>query len=265
MKNSELLKKYHDAYEKYESIIELNKTNPSFETNQLILHSEQQLEDLCKMLTEQLKIRYKVYIIESPSKDDRILGVSERDHTVQSLKLNGKEYSFFDVDGINSLEESLLEISQDIFSMTKSCEDREVFYPILHISAHGNKEMIGFTDGSRLTWEEFGKKLYNLNIQSGRDIDSLVSELIICMSVCHGESLKDMIKEEGNGTPFYVLIGPEQEIHWSDALIGFSIFYHNLINKEKTIFAAIEAMKAGSTFDYFSVFTDPRLKLIKSY
>ena len=57
------------------------------------------------------------------------------------------------------------------------------------------------------------------------------------------------------------MIGPTQTVEWSEAIIAFQTFYHNLIIKQKTVMESLEIMKTSSGFGHFEAITDKRLYL----
>lgn len=207
-----------------------------------------------------IKTKYKVYFIESPSKKDIEDERNEGKSLTSYFDLTLIPHKYFLVADKNQLYETFNEIAEDVLEINKSKNINEVFIPIIHFSAHGNESFFGMTN-DHMTWEELGEELYKLNVKSGIDLTRFISDYIICMSVCNGASLRKVIVE-GNGTPFFAMIGSDESISWGDSITAFQVFYYKYICKCRKLSDSIEAMRSSSEFEGFYCFTDKRVRLI---
>ena len=168
-----------------------------------------------------------ITIIESQKKEEYEIGKNEGIPLQNSLKLMGiysKYYPVFTIEGFCSLIEK--EISIKPFVKLVSTPDEgeyfEFFWPVLHISAHGNPTDMKLMDDFRLSWEELGKKLVPINKKCN-------NFLIMCMSICSGFSAIKAAKIFDNeDLPFNLLCGPTQTVEWGMALLAFLNFYNRL-------------------------------------
>ncbi len=225
-----------------------------------LVEIEQKVAELISEVEKAVKNTYKVYIIESPGAVDIIQKRSEGIGMTQYLGLANIETKYYLCKTIEDVKTAFSQIASDLKKIKENKKQEEVFNPIIHFSGHGNEDLIGFTDKSVMKWEELGETLYKLNKDAGRDIDRIISEFIITLSVCHGASLNKVIKE-GRGTPFYIMLGADNSIPWTDAILGFQVFFHHLIHKSKTIGYAIKKMKLATDNDNFVYYTDKLIQL----
>ncbi len=99
-----------------------------------------------------------------------------------------------------------------------------IFLPVLHISAHGNKKCIGFSDGDTIDWSELGDILTPINKKCMRS-------LTVVMSSCSGFNAWRSIF--GKKSPYFLVLGPCREVSWSDALHAYKIFYERFTFSNK--------------------------------
>ncbi len=179
-----------------------------------------------------------VYIIESPSPKDFFEDVHEGEIISKTLTLAGVKNECRRVVNRNFFKMALL----DFFSKSVGA------IPILHISAHGDKNGFQLTNeadqGQILEWSFLTDFFQAINdVQSG--------QLLLCMSSCEGFSACKMaMKKESVTHPFFGVIGNRRKPTYSDTLIGFSTFYH-LFKKGASVVDAVNAMKyASGNFDF---------------
>ena len=178
---------------------------------------------------------FKVHIIESPSPTDFLEGRQEGDALYRILKLGGI-----------AVTEPQTVITGDVFR--KVIGDLTAHFtkagmvpplPILHISAHGDENGIAFSAPNEiLKWEDLGNILQPLSAAIG-------GNLLVCMSSCYGHSGYKMARRITTH-PFHTLIGPTADIVWSDTLIAYSTFYHQLFSKSIDIPNAVTSMHTAS-------------------
>lgn len=259
---SDISELYLRADKRYKDCLEDFKKNPS---TKLAFDLEEhftfflQVKDL---MEKSLLSKRKIYIIESTSQKDIYTNTQEANTLVEYLSLSGIDHISYSVKNAKEFEDACKKISKDILQCKQDCSstDHCVFTPILHLSMHGSKEGVAFTDDS-ITWEMLDENIRIMLQQAKYELEKYLSPLILCLSVCKGTSFYE--KYASNGNPcFRIMISTKYSIAWKDAAIGFLVFYHQFVNKQQTIHVAIEKMKMASSHDFFEVFTDPRLQIM---
>lgn len=177
-----------------------------------------------------------VYVIESPSDSDIYDGRSESDILRLAINLNQIHCFGKCVISKNTFYDAIF---QDLNNKVSELSE---FYgnviPIIHISAHGNKDGIGLSNGEFVSWNELGELLTLIN-------KALDNSLIVCLSSCNGFSGTQMAKKLNSDLPFYALIGHKGQPQWSETAIAYAVFYH-LLAKGKSIDEAVNAMNVAS-------------------
>ena len=175
-----------------------------------------------------------VHIIESPSAQDLFDGRTEGDILRRSLNLAGVDAWYRLVTSRALFERALG--GQDLLAAHEKFEGA---MPVFHISAHGNEDGFGFTNGDFVAWHEFAKMISPLNT-------ALSGNLILGMSCCQGAAaIRMAMTEAGEELPFNLLASHYGKPSWGDAAVGFVALYHRLF-KESTLPDAISAMRAAS-------------------
>jgi len=147
----------------------------------------------------------------------------------ENLKIFGLKPNVYTVIDEKSLIKTLEIINID-FSKKRN-KSKTTIIPLIHLSCHGTKEQIILSNDDRIEYNDFGKlikKNCNSFFYNG------TPALHICMSSCYGIQ---MVTADNNklSSPYAVVIGCNKSIRWEDALLGFSIFYHNFIVKNWNI------------------------------
>lgn len=193
---------------------------------------------------------FYVHIVESPSPDDMLDGRNEGRLISEAFRIARIPSSYSLAVAKNKFVEALtpgILKGVDFFKL----------YPILHISAHGNKNGILLTDGTFLQWEELREILKPINT-------FLNNGLTICLSTCSGFSGYKMAKISEENMPFYGIVGPLQQLTWEDSAIAFMVFY-NRLSKEGLVKRAIDAMNAASGGNNFDATLAAQVKDAFSY
>lgn len=181
-----------------------------------------------------------VYVIESPSPGDLFEERSERGLLKEALRLSGVPAVMRMVIDRRSLERALKDDIREVFLRrnAKLQEKGKPFeVPIVHISAHGNESGIRLSDGSDVSWTDLGDLL--------RPFSKLIKgKLILSLSSCQGLAAKVLAREVAS-CPFRAIVGHDGKPNWSDAAVGFTVFYH-LLKKGVTAVAAEEAVRAAT-------------------
>lgn len=191
---------------------------------------------------------FKVYIIESPADIDLFENRTEGKALSNILRISEIPYEYLLVTSKRTFGQAFDLIKDDISELQ---EEYLFVWPIIHISCHGNDEGIGLTDGSYLNWNVLYHMLEDINICFEEEQNS---PILLAMSSCYGlHAIKaDWDNEK---SPFAFVLGHEETIPWDDALIAFSVFYHNFVNKKVTSDIALECMNNSINHpEYFKLF-----------
>jgi hypothetical protein len=181
-------------------------------------------------------LRFFVYMIESPSARDAFQDRSEQPLLSAALALSGIHCTTRTVLNLKTLETAFKkDFRRQFRRRNRPLKDAglPLEMPIIHLSCHGDAEGIELSDGREVSWETLGQLLEPINA-------ALKGNLILCLSACYGFAAKVLAQDEEN-RPFGVLVGHEGEPYWSDAAVGYSVFYH-LLEKGVTARKAVEAM-----------------------
>jgi hypothetical protein len=177
-----------------------------------------------------------VFIIEANSPGDRTESLNESDSLKTSICMYGHSVATFDVLTKVQLEEAVDYIA------TISKED--LLQPlVLHLSCHGD------TDGLRIgkddiDWHELGSLIESLFNPKFKD------KVIFCLSACgtSGQKFTQMVKDTDKellnvlDPPAFLFVFDQKTVGWKDALISWSLFYHQ-IGKKRITTASREDMK----------------------
>tara|TARA_R110001592_G_C12867817_1_gene723458 strand:+ start:71 stop:718 length:648 start_codon:yes stop_codon:yes gene_type:complete len=194
-----------------------------------------------------LKKTVKIYIIESQSDRDILHKRTEGKALSSGLELAGINHNYFQVINKKMLDECFEIIIADIIA----CRRNGMFAPYFHFSAHGNEQGIGLTNGDFLDWNNLREKIDYINskltmIRPNPENPSFeISFLNICFSVCkgfYGHKIQGKLKEN----KYTSLIGPIDAVDWSDSLIAFMTFYHNIIHKKNKARQSVEKMNLAA-------------------
>jgi hypothetical protein len=169
----------------------------------------------------------RIYIIESPSADDFFEGRREGEMLRLALKHAGIDATYRVVLNLDGFVKALV----DACDVHRDVGPTQI--PNVHLSMHGNKDGIAFSDGSHVTWDHLGGYLAVVNKALGGNV-------FVVMSTCFGfEGIKMAHREEA---PFYALVGPERDVKWSDTVAAFVGFYHHVVHREGTVLSGVETM-----------------------
>ena len=194
------------------------------------------------MALDRLAKQMSVYIVESPAPEDFVSKVLEGAplHAVLGQLQIDSDYT------VTVTKDTFARVVAD--RLQGHVKKGDVM-PFLHVSAHGNAQGIGLTDGSFLSWSEFRRVL-----TSGPP--SVTKYLTLCMSTCNGFNACKLGFSEEPTHPFHCVVGPTGEPEWFDTLIGFATFYHQLARRPcqgPSFQKAIKAARAASGHFGFEV------------
>lgn len=180
-------------------------------------------------------IPFWVYIIESPSPDDLYFNINEGEILLKTLPLLGITTIKNIAVNINLFKKALTE---DIFAISEKIKK----IPVLHISAHGDRNGLSLTDGSVISWQTL-KEYLNLINREYKDL------LIICLSACESWAGCEMAMCSDT-RPFFYLVGSIGTPSYRETVVGFTVFY-NLLTKQQKFIVIIDTMNAASGGKYF--------------
>lgn len=164
----------------------------------------------------------KLFVIESPSPNDLLDGRNEADSIVNISKMFGHKAISFFVKNKNELDS----VMQYITDIDASKNDLYCY----HFSCHGSNQGIAF-GADILDWNSFAEAINPLLKNK-----SLKDKSIIIISACGANEqeltkniskLDDAAKEQIS-PPSYIFVYDESEVLWSDALLSWTILYHQL-------------------------------------
>lgn len=184
------------------------------------------------------RIRFFVFVIESPSATDLYNRISEGEIVRQVVELNGIRCVVKTAISLQTFDACLkIGLSEAMASMPG-------YIPLLHISAHGNANGIQLSDGHVLQWVELKNHLRPVNAALG-------GALVVCMSSCKGYSgIRMAMQIEEADLPYFALVGCGTDPTWGETAVGYATFYHQLWRGEY-IDAAVKAMCVASGNDQF--------------
>ena len=197
---------------------------------------------MSEILPVENRLRFFVYVIESPSPVDLYHRRSESELLRQAI-------------GLNQIECTLrLAINLEAFTasinigLTEAMEAFPNKIPILHLSAHGFSDGIQLSSGEVILWDQLRELLIPVN-------QALSGSLIVCMSTCEGYSgIQMAMKPESNDHPFWAIIGNGDKPTWPETAVAFAAFYH-LIANGHNMADAVKAMGIASGNNNFFVTT----------
>lgn len=208
---------------------------------------ERELEN-CELDTETF---YKVYIIESPGDMDLLEKRTEGKALSNILEISEIPYEYYLATTKNVLVQVFEIIKEDILEL----QDEYLFvWPIIHISCHGNENGIGLTNNEFIPWSKLYDLLSIVNICF--DEADPVSPILLSMSSCYGlYAIRTDWEKRNERSPFAFVLGHEDTILWDDALIAFSVFFHQFVNKNCTAEVALQCMNTSiNSPDHFKLF-----------
>lgn len=180
-----------------------------------------------------------VYIIESPSANDLYHKISEAELINGAVSLNRINCASRCV--INKTT-FLRAINNGLKNEMKRFQDKT---PFIHISCHGAENGIYLSSGEVIPWDELSHILIPIN-------KAINKTLVVLMSCCEGFSGIQMAMQMEKDIPFFALVGTPEKPTWSETLVGFSTFYHQMAIGAK-IKDAVNCMNIASGHKSFLV------------
>ena len=182
---------------------------------------------------------FYVHIVESPSPDELLDGITE----------GGALCGFLDIAGIQYSYNLAIDLDQFDIAMTNRVEeaiDKFRKVPILHLSTHGSEQGIQLTDQSRIPWPELADYLL--------DIHEYIGGLGVCMSCCGGAHGTQMAEEmQKINIPYQWIAGSFSDIDLRDATLAYAILYRGLHRGVDDIDLLVEAIRVASGIADFDI------------
>jgi hypothetical protein len=192
-----------------------------------------------ELMPPENRIRFFVFIVESPSAVDLYHRRSEGEIIRQGVALN--QVPCLVKTAIN-LEAFMAALNVGLSEGMKEWPDR---LPLLHISAHGDENGIQLSDGHRISWNELRECLKPIN-------KALAGRLLVCMSCCQGYAgiKMAMHPDPEDELPYFALIGCGVDPKWSETSVAFTTFYHHL-HLGSHVNGCVQAMQSASGNEHF--------------
>lgn len=179
------------------------------------------------------RIRFFVFVIESPSAVDLYHRRSEGEIIRQAVELNGIKCVVKTAINLQAFDACLK------IGLAEEMSARAGFIPLLHISAHGSSDGIQLSDGYVMPWDELREHLRPIN-------DALGGSLVVCMSSCEGYSgIRMAMTNDESPLPFFALIGCSEKPTWGETAVGYATLYHQLWRGEY-VADAVTAMRVAA-------------------
>ncbi|MFH0895394.1 MAG: hypothetical protein V2A54_13240 [Bacteroidota bacterium] len=164
----------------------------------------------------------KIFIIESPNPNDLFEGRNEKSSLEHICRMYGHKTS-----SLTTYSKADLEKIVNYLSIIKLEENEHL---CIHFSSHGNNSGIQI-GGDFINWKEFTKILIPILTEL-----SVGNQTIISISACHAKEqlittiINEAVRKYGSSIapPIYFFVFNESRIKWNDALLCWSILYHQL-------------------------------------
>jgi len=179
-----------------------------------------------------------VHIIESPSPDDLLKSRWEGILLQEALRIAGVSCSYNLCINKTTFTESLQG------RLIEGIRKNKSKLPILHFSAHGNKDGFDLSSEESVKWRDLEKMLIPIN-------KALNDFLIVGISSCEGFCGYSIAMSFSNELPFFLLCGPMGKPTWAESAIAFMTFYYQL-SRRASPSEALEAMKIASGHHTFN-------------
>jgi len=184
-------------------------------------------------LPPEQRVRFFVFVIESPSAVDLYHRRSEGEIIRQAVELNGIRCAVKTAINLQSFHACLA------VGLVEQMSVQAGFMPLLHISAHGSNDGIQLSDGYIMPWHELREHLRPIN-------EALGGSLVVCMSSCEGYSgIRMAMTIDQTPLPFFALIGCSEKPTWGETAVAYATLYHQLWRGEY-VADAVNAMCIAS-------------------
>jgi hypothetical protein len=190
----------------------------------------------------------KVYIIESPHEDDLLYDTIEGEPLSSSFDLININYDYLKVSSVRTLETAFKHITTDLRANIITKNDPEnphyILFPFIHFSMHGDTNGLYLTSGDFITWNQLRKMIQRTSkeiLKTHPEVNQKISPISLSFSTCEGFNAIKMQKGIKEGL-YTFLIGPTEEVYWADALVAFTVLYHQMFFKVRPLIEIVELM-----------------------
>lgn len=199
------------------------------------------------VLPPEKRLKFFVFIVESPSSVDLYHGRSEADLLGRAVGLNA----------IRCASRTAINLEAFVAAIRVGLHEEMTakpgLIPILHISAHGFSDGIQLSSGEVLDWNALRQLLKPVN-------KALDGSLIVCMSTCEGYSGSRMAMVlDDPDHPFFAIVGNGGKPTWPETAVAFASFYH-LVANGHYVSDAVKAMCVASGNSSFFLTTAEEAK-----
>jgi hypothetical protein len=184
---------------------------------------------------------YKLFLLESDREEDLHLGLTEGAALSEALKLAQVPNRRFTVTDKNEFLECLACIQRELVQSlrTMALTGDPAFICWLHFSCHGNEDGLSLSGGDFLSWAELRTALLGFFFHPEHGSSPMV---LISLSACRGVAAGKIMFADPPPYGCSVLVGPNRDVAWPDALTAFVSFYHLTIVKRLTADEAVAGM-----------------------
>jgi hypothetical protein len=192
---------------------------------------------------KEMTARFYVHIIESPSPEELLEGITEGRALCSFLDIAQIPYSY-------NLAVNPKQFHVAMTARVDEASTRFNLRPILHFSTHGGESGIQLTSQRELEevirWDKLAEYI--------RPIHQIIGDIGVCMSCCEGANgvkMAEVIREQD--IPFAWIIGPLTKIYLRDAALAFAVFYRRFHCGDSDPNNLLEAMRAASGISSFNI------------
>jgi hypothetical protein len=142
-----------------------------------------------------------------------------------------------------------VQTAEELFGVLASVEQNartvSAWRPVLHLEMHGDAAKQGLVLASRefVKWEGLCDAVRRVNV-------AVRNSLVLVLGTCHGASvLAGVASAPFQRSPFYGVIGPDDQIYDGYLPAGFNAFYRSLC-ETRDFAVAVDSLRARSLLEY---------------
>jgi hypothetical protein len=109
------------------------------------------------------------------------------------------------------------------------------------------------TSGETISWTQLRDLLLEFAGTTDRFSTGGMALVKLCMSSCQGANARKMF-DLGPPYPCAGIVGPNEPVAWSDALVAFVTYYHQSIVKDARAVDAVPIMNRAAGIETFGMF-----------
>lgn len=190
-------------------------------------------------LPPEQRVKFFVFVIESPSAVDLYHRRSEGEIVRQAVELNGIKCIVKTAISRQAFEACLM------VGLVEAMSQLPGVIPLLHISAHGDSNGIQLSDTHVMTWAELKDLLRPVN-------QALSGSLVVCMSSCQGYAgIRMAMHIDDPHLPYHALVGCGTQPTWGETAVAYATLYHQLCRGEHISHAVLAMCAASGNSAFF--------------